>query len=362
MSILELRSPAVCVDLDIFKANCREIRRQADASNKKIRAHFKAHRSLYLAGIQKELCADGFVAAKLAEAETLVNAGFDDILIAYPLYGKEKWIRYSELNKRAKLMTTVDSLEIAKGLSEYSGEETPANVLIELDVGTHRCGTTLEKLPELACELLKLPGINVCGIFSYNATLYTVKTNEERAALAMKEQEAVREAKKILSDYGIDNPYVSSGNSPATVVMDSYTEATEIRVGNRFFNDVCAMETNLSKESDCALTIHTTVVSLPEPGHATIDAGSKTFTTDPSKFGPNAGYVLSPRGITFTRVNEEHGYLTFDPNEVELKIGDEVIIIPNHACVIHNITDFGFAMENGELVQKYPVDARGLSY
>ena len=110
MDILEMRSPAVCVDLDVFRANCREIRRQADQAGKKIRAHFKAHRTIYLARIQKEEGVDGFVAAKLGEAEVLANAGFDDILVAFPLYGKEKWERYAALNKRVSMMTTVERM------------------------------------------------------------------------------------------------------------------------------------------------------------------------------------------------------------------------------------------------------------
>ena len=363
MDIYGIPSPAVYVDMDIFKKNCVTIREKADKSGKKIRAHFKAHRSVFLAKIQKEMGMDGFVAAKLGEAEVLAEAGLNDILIAFPLYGKEKWERYAFLNQKADISATVDSIPAVRGLSEACAKSgKKAKVFIEVDVGSCRCGVQPEEIKRFAEEIRDYSGIEIVGLFDYNSKMYGLRTAGERKREAEREKEILSYCLSQMDALGMDQMYVSSGNSPAVSVMDHYEVSDEIRVGNAFFHDVSSLDANLCETQDCALRVMATVVSRPKEGHATIDAGSKTLTTDRAAISEGYGKIISPEDIQLVQLNEEHGYLCFQPDKVNLEIGERIVMIPNHACVIHNLQNSVYAVSGENVIMKYLVDARGLSY
>lgn len=363
MTIYDLPSPAVYVDIDLFKKNAEQLKKLGNAANKRVRPHFKAHKSVYIAKVQQECgFTDGFTAARLGEAEVLVDAGFDNILVAFPLYGKEKWDRYAALNNRAKMYTTVDSYEIARGLSDACGCDNPARVLIEVDAGVHRCGVQPNMIKSFAQEIMDLPGIVIDGLFDYNGTMYFAKNQNERYEMAAIENNNLLKGIEDLKSLGIECKIVSVGNTPGSMVMDAYTAATEVRAGKRFFYDVSDVDCGFASLEDCAIRILATVVSTPLPGKATIDAGSKRMTSDNSPYSAGYGAVLNYQGVEFNVLHEEHGFLTYDPDKLNLKVGDRVIIIPNHACVISNLCDYVHLASGEQVIGRYPVDARGMEF
>jgi D-serine deaminase-like pyridoxal phosphate-dependent protein len=44
---------------------------------------------------------------------------------------------------------------------------------------------------------------------------------------------------------------------------------------------------------------------------------------------------------------------------VKLRVGDKVQVIPNHSCVVANLFDEMVAVRGGEMVERWPVAARG---
>src|ERR1700722_12213955 len=72
------------------------------------RVHFK---SLKCTGLAKHIAvagASGFLAAKLCEAEALVNAGLTDVYIANQVVGPLKLARLANLAQRASMRVCVD--------------------------------------------------------------------------------------------------------------------------------------------------------------------------------------------------------------------------------------------------------------
>ena len=61
---------------------------------------------------------------------------------------------------------------------------------------------------------------------------------------------------------------------------DGLETVTEYRAGTYIFNDRSLLQHELCLDEDCALFVLATVVSLPTPGRAIIDAGSKSLTSD----------------------------------------------------------------------------------
>ena len=74
--------------------------------------------------------------AKLGEAEVMADAGIDDILVGYPIVGEQKLARLADLAERVAISVTVDSDEVALGLSRTARERgLTIRVLLELDTG-----------------------------------------------------------------------------------------------------------------------------------------------------------------------------------------------------------------------------------
>jgi D-serine deaminase-like pyridoxal phosphate-dependent protein len=115
-------------------------------------------------------------------------------------------------------------------------------------------------------------------------------------------------------------------------------------------------------KDDLALTVLATVVSVTGPDTATIDCGSKTFAGDTGVVG-GAGLTLRglaecvERDAVVERMTEEHGLVrSFDG---PLAVGDRLSFVPVHACTCVNLSERLNAVRGGEVVDVWPVDARG---
>ena len=115
----KIGTPAVLVDLDIAEKNISALVEGLEKYRISYRPHIKTHKSIYLARLQQNMGACGITCAKLGEAEVFAEAGFDDILLAYPVIGDDKCRRLGKLlQKGIRVRTVVNSIEGARGLSE----------------------------------------------------------------------------------------------------------------------------------------------------------------------------------------------------------------------------------------------------
>ena len=359
----ELQSPAIIVDLDIVERNVNKIATLARNAKKKLRPHIKPHKSVYFAKKQLEGGACGITVAKLSEAEVMAEHGVDDILVAYSIVGEEKLGRLRKLRDRARVATTVDSIEVASGLSTVGTAANPLPVLIEIDCGTHRGGRQPgEDALNFAKQIKATPSLCLEGIFTYGGMVYGSSNLEELKTKAALEASILRETATLLAQNGIPVNEVSGGSTPAAFVLDKLEGITEIRPGNYIFFDASGLSMGIAKVSDCALRVLATVVSVPLPGYATIDAGSKTLTSDLATGREGYGYIVGMPDVHLAKLNEEHGYMRYDPVLREFHVGDRVEVIPNHACVIPNLSGILYGIRGEEVVSPISVEARGMNY
>jgi D-serine deaminase-like pyridoxal phosphate-dependent protein len=357
----DLSTPAVIIDLDTVERNIAKMAAQLKKAGIAHRPHIKTHKSVRLAKLQQAAGAIGITVAKLAEAEVFAEAGFTDILIAIPILGEQKLKRFSSIHQNINVTATVDSLVVAKGLSRV-GMETgkPVPVLIELDGGLHRGGRQPgDDIVSFACEISDLPGIKLLGIMAYFGQIYREKNVDDLTRFVRGESELIKQVVRDLNKAGIPVQIVSSGSSPSSILSDELLGVNEVRAGNYIFFDASAVQMGLAEEQDCALRVIATVISTPLPGRATIDAGTKTLTSDKAHHREGFGIVVNQPGVEVIGLNEEHGMLSFDPAAVQLSVGDRIEIIPNHSCVVPNLYDNVYGVREQKVVEIIHIDARG---
>src|SRR6516165_8042674 len=133
-SLDTLDSPHALIDLDIVDANLGRMFATLHARRVAVRVHFK---SLKCGGLAKYIAAagaDGFLCAKLNEAEVLADAGLTDILIANQIVGPLKLRRLAELARRARVRVCVDDPENVEQMAQAARAAGSAvGVLIEVD-------------------------------------------------------------------------------------------------------------------------------------------------------------------------------------------------------------------------------------
>ncbi|TBL71113.1 amino acid processing protein [Paenibacillus thalictri] len=361
---MELPTPYVYLRWEELEANVKAMAQRLAEAGIDHWPHCKTHKSAELVRLQLAHGAKGITAAKLSEAEAMADAGITDILIAYSLVGEEKWRRLGKLAERAKVRTVIDSFHVARGLSEAGAQlASPIEALIEIDGGSHRGGVQPgSDVVQFAREVRGLPGISVVGVFTYVGQIYGSKSRDEIREMARMEARLLLDAQRQLADDGLPVAVLSGGSTPASFYPEELKGMTQSRAGNYIFGDMNAVGVGVMKPEQCALRIRSTVVSTPLPGYATIDAGSKTLTTDLSVKGQAYGFLPDLPAAELYKLNEEHGYIRYDHGQYTLQIGDQVDIIPNHSCVIPNLNDEIAVMKQGQYWKHIHIDARGRNY
>ena len=95
------------------------------------------------------------------------------------------------------------------------------------------------------------------------------------------------------------------------------------------------------------MTVVATVVSVPAPDRAVVDAGSKTLSSDPLRPSPEATAASSGRESRLDKLCEEHGVIAVAEGE-SFRVGERVRILPNHACVVANLHDRLVGVQRGQ--------------
>ena len=101
---------------------------------------------------------------------------------------------------------------------------------------------------------------------------------------------------RALREAGIDVEEVSVGSTPTAPHAMAEAGVTECRPGNYVYHDASQVGLGVCTIEECAMTVLTTVVSVPAADRAVLDAGSKTLSSDPLRPRPGGhGWVLGRR-------------------------------------------------------------------
>ncbi|MGH9968798.1 MAG: alanine racemase [Pyrinomonadaceae bacterium] len=341
MLISDLDTPAVVIDLDVMEQNLSRMADYCRRQNLKLRPHTKSHKIPELASRQIASGATGITVAKIGEAEVMLNAGINNVLIAYPIVGAEKAKRLARIAERASITVSLDSEEAALTISSATVEQrTSVGILVELDVGFGRCGLANEaELLALAQYVSSLPGLEFKGLMFYPGQF--VVGPEQRAALRIHVNDLLGRTLETFARAGLPLSTVSGGSTPTAYESGLFLGVTEVRPGMYIFNDRNMVGVGAASLENCALSVVVTVVSNSVTGQAIIDGGSKTFSSDRYLAGDGRGFGIVKEDLAaqLEHLSEEHGHLNIQQSDRRYRVGDRLTIIPNHVCSTVNMHD-----------------------
>lgn len=358
-------TPTLLVDYQKLLKNINEIADFANQQGVSYRPHIKTHKSIKIAQMQVASGAIGVTTAKISEAEVMAAGGIKDILIAYPISNPDKINRLIKLLKiGVQLKVAIDNPESLRYLQ--SGlEHTPytLEVWIKVNSGLNRCGVEPGEEAVLLAKAIKNHSkLKLGGIFTHAGHSYAAKSYEEIQNIGLQEGLAVVESAKRCEQAGIPIPVRSVGSTPTFKIAGKVPGITEIRPGNAVFFDAIQAGLGVTNIENCAVTLLASVVGVYKD-RIVFDTGSKCLCLDKGAHGNQTvsgfGRIIGHPEVLIERLSEEHGVGVL-VQESNLKLNDKVQIIPNHACAVVNQFEEYVVHENGQVVDIWEVDARGM--
>lgn len=363
-SRLALTTPALVLDLDKFEKNLAALALMCGVSGQRMRPHAKTHKCSEIAKRQIEAGAVGVCCATLHEAENMVAAGVEGVLISSPVVGASKINRLIEANRRApRLKAVVDNPTNLRELADAAGRaEKPLEVLVDIDVGMQRTGVNdIETAIELARQIQHSQNLAYRGIQAYSGKVQHIDDYGERKAAYSQQLSMLQQLLDALSDAGLKPDIVTGGGTGTHDIDREMGLFTELQTGSYIFMDVeyNAVELQAGGDSpfETSLFMQCSVVSNNADGFVTIDGGYKCFATD----GPKPA-VLDPNlpGATYDRFGDEHGKIDLASGSAKPGLGTPVTLITPHCDPTVNLHNYYHCVRGDRLVDIWPVDGRGV--
>ncbi|CAI5702093.1 hypothetical protein KXD40_000463 [Peronospora effusa] len=371
---LWMETPSVVVDEKRLLQNIDRMQELAILNHVNLRPHAKTHKTREIATMQLAAGACGLTVSKPSEALQFLRGkvpGLASLTLAYPVVQSKKIqeVLQTAQEVNVEFLLTVDSSE-GVDAAQKAAETTCCilKLLIHVDVGYHRVGIEADdpKLLQLAQRINASSSLEFCGLLSHAGQAYRCKSVVECSEVAETERMMMVRIKNMLEANDIAVPVVSVGSTLTEPARKDFTGITEIRPGNYVFLDRTPVRMGLFSMQDVALTVLATVVSSNKYNFI-VDAGSKVLSSDGARSAGEFGstcYGLAFYHKDFDRVvkeptqnktvledgqelicfevtslSEEHGWVKKIEGISSPTIGERLVIVPNHSCVVSNLTD-----------------------
>jgi len=361
--VQQLETPNFIVDLDIMEKNIQNMAAVCRQYGKALCPMVKTHKCTEIVLLQQQSGATSFLAGTIKEAEKMADAGITDIMMAYPVAGAANIRRIMDLMRRIHVVICFDSVETALLMEEQLARENlTADCVIIIDCGLHRLGVNPSQAVVLAKGLQSCPHLHFVGITSHPGHVYGVSGQEGIAEVAHVELEILAEAKQELQRAGFPVELVATGCTPTAMYELQSSVVDIIRPGNYVFNDALQIALGVASIEQCALTVLATVTAHPAPDRYIIDAGTKCFGLDQGAHNISLvqgfGIVKGHPELLLESLSEEIGKIRVS-GTTSIQVGDVLEVIPNHACVVANMTNYLTGCRNGVVERRLYIDARG---
>jgi len=237
------------------------------------------------------------------------------------------------------------------------------NVLVDVDVGGRRTGVQPgEPAVDLARAVTREPSLNLRGLQGYAGHCAHVMGWEERRRSSRRHMGRLMKTRELFEKHGLPVDIVSGGSSGTFDIDSELDGLTELQSGSYCVMDLDYRRIGGKSGGDydafeMALSVLTTVISVPSAEMAMVDAGLKAFSTD-KPFVPEA---IEWPGVEYSWAGDEHGRLTLkEPGRLP-NLGDRIEFFPPHCDPTINLYDRVYAMRGDKVEAVWEIAGRGKS-
>ena len=344
MHIADLDTPTLAADLDVLEQNINGMATLCHQIGIPLRVHTKTHKVPEIAKLQIAAGSQGITCQKLGEAEVMVDAGVDNILIPYNIVGKPKLKRLTALVQRAQVTVALDSEETATGISQQAiTDGCVVPVIVELDTGSGRCGVqSPQKAQHLAQQIMKMRGIDFQGVMTYPSNL--------------RAKPFIVETLDLLASDGIPVNIISGGGTGSEAASKELG-CTETRSGSYVYEGMTRVgNSEMLTPERCVLRVIVTVVSTPTPERIIIDGGQKTFTSYPPT---PYGHIIEHPDAKIYGMSVEHGHVDVSGCSHRFKVGEQLSVIPLHQGMTSNLHNELVGIRGDKIEAIWQIAGRG---
>ena len=357
-----LPTPLLVLRMDRVRANLAQMNHLLGKDISRWQPHLKTTKMpvvwqlLLENGVRRFKCATIREAQVLLDLATAQNQSIE-LLVALSHHGRnlESLAGLAELHPHHSLSLLSEDPEHARGVLECHPK---LGLWLDLDPGDRRSGIPMDQHNRIL-ETVRAMGNRWQGLHFYEGGERQVNLQQRQKA-CMAHYERLLQVRKDLLEAGFEAPALMTSGTPAFSFALACTEfrALDHRVspGTLVFFDGKSEEFDLDGFLPAA-TVLTRVISRPDDGHFTCDAGSKAV--DAATPDPVATVVGHPEWQA-TRPSEEHLPFLAGAGDAP-PTGTLLELIPYHICPTVNLAEEALLLDKENILGQAPVSARAHS-
>lgn len=364
MTLDEVDTPALVIDLDAFERNLRRLPEAVAGGSVRLRPHAKTHKCPVIALKQMALGAVGVCVQKVGEAEAMVYGGVGNVLVTNEVVGRQKLRRLAALARTAEIGVCADDPSQVAALDAAAGEaRVRLPVYVEVNMGGNRCGVE-PGAPALALarQIAEAKNLEFAGLQAYHGSAQHLRSWEERKQAIAEATDKAGQSRDLIEQAGIACPVVTGAGTGSFEFETASGVYTELQCGSYVFMDA---DYGRNRERDGgpfrafepSLFVWATVMSRPTAERAIVDAGLKALAFDS---GPPL--VFDEPAATYERASDEHGRLAVAGATNRLFLGDKIRLVPGHCDPTVNLYDWYVCLRGDRVEAVWPIAARGMGY
>ena len=340
--------PTLVIDEKRVRSNIEFMKNKANSAGVSFRPHFKTHQSRVVGGWFSEVGIDKIAVSSIGMAEYFAEAGWKDILVAFPLNVREM-ASVVELARQISLHVLVESEDVVAKLEASLVGDVRVGAFVKADIGYHRTGIdpmNVDAIERVVSSVEKSEHVVFDGFLGHAGHSYHTFDD---AGLSKLHESSLEFMKDLDKRYRSRFPQmvITVGDTPCCSRMSSFAPANEIRPGNFVYYDLEQFAAGSCQEDSIAVAVFCPVVAVhPERNEVVIYGGGIHFAKQeldnpkyPPCFGMGVEYTASGLGklvrdVIIKSLSQEHGVVSA-PREVieKLKVGDLMAFVPVHSCM-----------------------------